>query len=187
MFERFTERARQVVVLGQDEARALKHNYIGTEHILLGLLREERGLAARVLGESGITIEQVRQRTVEIVGRGEEVKADQLPFTPRSKKVLELGLREALSLGHNYVGTEHVLLGLMRENEGVAALILRDLGLEEKTVRELIVRHLRREPQSSTTDFSYEKTLREVRASISRLQLLAQSLEELIAKQEEEK
>jgi len=127
MFERFTERARQVVVLAQEEARTLKHNYIGTEHILLGLLREEEGLAARVLESLDITVERVRAQVVRIVGSGEEVTSGQIPFTPRAKKVLELALREALSLGHNYIGTEHILLGLVRENEGVAARILLDL------------------------------------------------------------
>ena len=111
MFERFTERARQVVVLAQEEARTLKHNYIGTEHILLGLLREEEGLAARVLESLDITVERVRAQVVRIVGSGEEVTSGQIPFTPRAKKVLELALREALSLGHNYIGTEHILLG----------------------------------------------------------------------------
>src|ERR687885_250535 len=117
MFERFTERARQVVVLAQEEARTLKHNYIGTEHILLGLLREEEGLAARVLESLDITVERVRAQVVRIVGSGEEVTSGQIPFTPRAKKVLELALREALSLGHNYIGTEHILLGLVRETE----------------------------------------------------------------------
>src|SRR6266581_418530 len=110
LFERFTERARQVVVLAQDEARALKHNYIGTEHILLGLLREEEGLAARVLESLDITVEEVRAQVARIVGQGDEVTTGQIPFTPRAKKVLELALREALSLGHNYIGTEHILL-----------------------------------------------------------------------------
>jgi ATP-dependent Clp protease ATP-binding subunit ClpC len=107
VFERFTERARQVVVLAQDEARALKHNYIGTEHILLGLLREEEGLAARVLESLDIAVEEVRAQVARIVGQGDEVTTGQIPFTPRAKKVLELALREALSLGHNYIGTEH--------------------------------------------------------------------------------
>src|SRR6058998_2601531 len=127
MFERFTERARQVVVLAQEEARTLKHNYIGTEHILLGLLREEEGLAARV---------------VRIVGSGEEVTSGQIPFTPRAKKVLELALREALSLGHNYIGTEHILLGLVRENEGVAARILLDFDADSEKIRNEVIRML---------------------------------------------
>ncbi len=132
MFERFTERARQVVVLAQEEARTLKHNYIGTEHILLGLLREEEGLAARVLESLDITVERVRAQVVRIVGSGEEVTSGQIPFTPRAKKVLELALREALSLGHNYIGTEHILLGLVRENEGVAARILLDFDADSE-------------------------------------------------------
>src|SRR6266581_2355920 len=132
LFERFTERARQVVVLAQDEARALKHNYIGTEHILLGLLREEEGLAARVLESLDITVEEVRA----------QVATGQIPFTPRAKKVLELALREALSLGHNYIGTEHILLGLVRENEGVAARILLDFAADSEKIRNEVIRML---------------------------------------------
>ena len=140
MFERFTERARQVVVLAQEEARTLKHNYIGTEHILLGLLREEEGLAARVLESLDITVERVRAQVVRIVGSGEEVTSGQIPFTPRAKKVLELALREALSLGHNYIGTEHILLGLVRENEGVAARILLDFDADSEKIRNEVIR-----------------------------------------------
>jgi ATP-dependent Clp protease ATP-binding subunit ClpC len=142
LFERFTERARQVVVLAQDEARALKHNYIGTEHILLGLLREEEGLAARVLESLDITVEEVRAQVARIVGQGDEVTTGQIPFTPRAKKVLELALREALSLGHNYIGTEHILLGLVRENEGVAARILLDFDADADKIRNEIIRML---------------------------------------------
>jgi ATP-dependent Clp protease ATP-binding subunit ClpC len=142
VFERFTERARQVVVLAQDEARALKHNYIGTEHILLGLLREEEGLAARVLEQLDITVEEVRAQVARIVGQGDEVTTGQIPFTPRAKKVLELALREALSLGHNYIGTEHILLGLVRENEGVAARILLDFDADAEKIRNEIIRML---------------------------------------------
>src|SRR6478735_7240910 len=142
MFERFTERARQVVVLAQDEARTLKHNYIGTEHILLGLLREEEGLAARVLDTLDITVEEVRAQVARIVGQGDEVTSGQIPFTPRAKKVLELALREALSLGHNYIGTEHILLGLVRENEGVAARILLDFDADAEKIRNEIIRML---------------------------------------------
>jgi ATP-dependent Clp protease ATP-binding subunit ClpC len=142
MFERFTERARQVVVLAQEEARQLKHNYIGTEHILLGLLREEEGLAARVLESLDITVERVRSQVVRIVGAGEEVTSGQIPFTPRAKKVLELALREALSLGHNYIGTEHILLGLVRENEGVAARILLDFDADSEKIRNEVIRML---------------------------------------------
>src|SRR5438132_1070181 len=142
LFERFTERARQVVVLAQDEARALKHNYIGTEDILLGLLREEEGLAARVLESLDITVEEVRAQVARIVGQGDEVTTGQIPFTPRAKKVLELALREALSLGHNYIGTEHILLGLVRENEGVAARILLDFDADADKIRNEIIRML---------------------------------------------
>ena len=147
MFERFTERARQVVVLAQEEARTLKHNYIGTEHILLGLLREEEGLAARVLESLDITVERVRAQVVRIVGSGEEVTSGQIPFTPRAKKVLELALREGLALGHNYIGTEHVLLGLVRENEGVAARILLEFDADADKVRDEIIRMLEGAPR----------------------------------------
>jgi ATP-dependent Clp protease ATP-binding subunit ClpC len=143
VFERFTERARQVVVLGQDEARALGHNYIGTEHILLGLLREEEGLAARVLESLDITVEEVRAQVARIVGQGdEEIVTGQIPFTPRAKKVLELALREALSLGHNYIGTEHILLGVVRENQGVAARILLGFDADAEKIRNEIMRTL---------------------------------------------
>src|ERR1044072_6212106 len=142
LFERFTERARQVVVLAQDQPRALKHNYIGTEHILLGLLREEEGLAARVLESLDITVEEVRAQVARIVGQGDEVTTGQIPFTPRAKKVLELALREALTLAHNYIGTEHILLGLVRENEGVAARILLDFDADAEKIRNEIIRML---------------------------------------------
>jgi hypothetical protein len=140
VFERFTERARQVVVLAQEEARMFKHDYIGTEHILLGLLREEEGLAARVLESLDITVERVRGQVVRIVGSGEEVTSGQIPFTPRAKKVLELALREALSLGHNYIGTEHILLAMARENEGVASNILRDFDADSEKIRSEVIR-----------------------------------------------
>src|ERR671931_412780 len=142
VFERFTERARQVVVLAQDEARALKHNYIGTEHILLGLLREEEGLAARVLESLDITVEEVRAQVARIVGQGDEVTTGEIPFTPHAKQVLPLALRDALSLGHNYIGTEHILLGLVRENEGVAARILLDFDADSEKIRNEIIRML---------------------------------------------
>ncbi len=142
LFERFTERARQVVVLAQEEARRLRHNYIGTEHILLGLLREEEGLAARVLESLDITIERVRTQVIRIVGAGEEATSGQIPFTPRAKKVLELSLSEALSLGHNYIGTEHILLGLVRVNEGVAARILLDFDADAEKIRNEMLRML---------------------------------------------
>jgi len=139
LFDKFTERARQVVVLAQEEARALTHNYIGTEHILLGLLREEEGLAARVLESLEVTVERVRANVVRVVGSGEEATPTQIPFTPRAKKVLEHALREALSLGHNYIGTEHILLGLVRENEGVAARILLDFDADAEKIRNAVI------------------------------------------------
>ena len=140
MFERFTERARQVVVFAQDEARLLRHNYIGTEHLLLGLIREEEGVAARVLDSLGIALEPVRDQVERIIGLGDEAMSGQVPFTPRAKKVLELALREALALGHNYIGTEHVLLGIVREGEGVANRILVDLGADAEKLRNEVVR-----------------------------------------------
>jgi ATP-dependent Clp protease ATP-binding subunit ClpC len=142
VFERFTERARQVVVLAQDEARALAHDYIGTEHLLLGLLREEKGIAARVLGSLDITADEVRAQVARMVGEGDEVATGQIPFTPGAKKSLELALREALSLGHDYIGTEHILLGLCRVQGDVAALILTDLGAEPRSVAEETARML---------------------------------------------
>ncbi|GBE57726.1 ATP-dependent Clp protease ATP-binding subunit ClpC1 [bacterium BMS3Abin01] len=142
MFERFTERARQVVVLAQEEARYLKHNYIGTEHLLLGLLREEEGIAAQVLTTLDVSLDEVRMQVAQIVGLGEEQESGQIPFTPRAKKVLELALREALSLGHNYIGTEHILLGLIKENEGVAARILLEFDADSDKIRNEIMRKL---------------------------------------------
>jgi ATP-dependent Clp protease ATP-binding subunit ClpC len=138
VFERFTERAREVVVLAQDEARALKHNYIGTEHLLLGLLRNEDSPAQRVLESFELTVEEARARVARIIGQGDEVTTGQIPFTPRAKKVLELSLREALDLGHNYIGTEHILLGLLRENEGVAVEIVRDFATPTAIRNELL-------------------------------------------------
>jgi ATP-dependent Clp protease ATP-binding subunit ClpC len=142
VFERFTERARQVVVLAQDEASRLQHNYIGTEHLLLGLLREEEGVAARVLGGLGITADEVRGEVERVVGQGDEVPTGQIPFTPRAKHALERSFREALALGHKYIGTEHVLLGLAREENGVAARILAELGASAEKVRDEVYRSL---------------------------------------------
>ena len=130
MFERFTDRARRVVVLAQEEARLLNHNYIGTEHILLGLIHEGEGVAAKALESLGISLEAVRSQVEEIIGQGGSSPSGHIPFTPRAKKVLELSLREALQLGHNYIGTEHILLGLIREGEGVAAQVLVKLGAD---------------------------------------------------------
>jgi ATP-dependent Clp protease ATP-binding subunit ClpC len=130
MFERFTERARRVVVLAQEEARLLNHNYIGTEHILLGLIHEGEGVAYLALTELGISLDAVRAQVEAEIGQGSEAPGGHIPFTPRAKKVLELSLREALALGHNYIGTEHILLGLIREGEGVAAQVFVKLGAD---------------------------------------------------------
>src|SRR5476649_1270019 len=139
MFERFTDRARRVVVLAQEEARMLNHNYIGTEHILLGLVHEGEGVAAASLESLGISLEAVRQQIEGIIGQGRAAPTGAIPYTPRAKKVLELSLREALQLGHNHIGSEHLLLGLIREGEGVAAKTLEGLGLELGHVRERVV------------------------------------------------
>ncbi|MGH8791228.1 MAG: ATP-dependent Clp protease ATP-binding subunit [Stackebrandtia sp.] len=142
MFERFTDRARRVVVLAQEEARMLNHNYIGTEHILLGLIHEGEGVAAKALESLGISLEGVRQQVEEIIGQGQQAPSGHIPFTPRAKKVLELSLREALQLGHNYIGTEHILLGLIREGEGVAAQVLIKLGADLNRVRQQVLQLL---------------------------------------------
>ncbi len=139
MFERFTDRARNVVVLAQDEARMLNHNYIGTEHILLGLIHESRGIAAKALEAAGIGLEPARQRVAEIIGPGQLAPSGHIPFTPRAKKILELSLREALQLSHNYIGTEHILLGLIREGDGVAVHVLADLGADLNRLRQEVV------------------------------------------------
>ncbi len=142
MFERFTDRARRVVVLAQEEARLLNHNYIGTEHILLGLIHEGEGVAAKALESLGISLEAVRNQVQEIIGQGGSSPSGHIPFTPRAKKVLELSLREALQLGHNYIGTEHILLGLIREGEGVAAQVLVKLGADLSRVRQQVIKLL---------------------------------------------
>jgi len=139
MFERFTERARRTVVLAQEEARMLEHNYIGTEHILLGLIHEGEGVAARALESLGISHEAVRRQVEEIIGRGQHASSGHIPFTPRAKKVLELSLREALQLGHTYIGTEHILLGLIREGDGVAAQVLVRLGADLNRTRQRVI------------------------------------------------
>src|SRR6266700_1405909 len=142
MFERFTDRARRVVVLAQEEARMLNHNYIGTEHLLLGLIHEGEGVAAKALESMNISLEAVRSQVEEIIGQGGSSPSGHIPFTPRAKKVLELSLREALQLGHNYIGTEHILLGLIREGEGVAAQVLQKLGADLNRVRQTVIQLL---------------------------------------------
>jgi Clp amino terminal domain, pathogenicity island component len=139
MFERFTDRARRAVVLAQEEAGLLNHNYIGTEHLLLGLLREGEGVAARALEGLGIGLDAVRVEVEEIIGQGESATSGRIPFTPRAKKVLELSLREALQLSHSYIGTEHILLGLIREGEGVAAQVLVKLGADLPRTRQQVI------------------------------------------------
>jgi ATP-dependent Clp protease ATP-binding subunit ClpC len=155
MFERFTDRARRVVVLAQEEARMLNHNYIGTEHILLGLIHEGEGVAAKALESLGISLEAVRQQVEEIIGQGQQAPSGHIPFTPRAKKVLELSLREALQLGHNYIGTEHILLGLIREGDGVAAQVLVKLGADLNRVRQQVIQLLHgyqgKEPTSAAS------------------------------------
>jgi hypothetical protein len=153
MFERFTDRARRVVVLAQEEARMLHHNYIGTEHILLGLIHEGEGVAAKALESLGISLDAVRQQVEEIIGQGQQIPSGHIPFTPRAKKVLELTRREAEQLGHNYIGTEHILLGLIREGNGVAAQVLVMLGADLNRVRLTVIQllhgHPAREPVST--------------------------------------
>jgi ATP-dependent Clp protease ATP-binding subunit ClpA len=139
VFERFTERARHVVVLAQEEARTLHHNFIGTEHILLGLLREDEGRAARVLQSLGVSLEQARSQVARLVSASDELTSGQIPFTPRAKKVLELALREALALGDNYIGTAHILLGLVREGDGVAARVLLGFDAEPERIRNAVI------------------------------------------------
>lgn len=152
VFERFTDRARRVTVLAQEEARLLGHNYLGTEHILLGLLHEGEGVAAKALESLKIDLYQVRREVEELMGtRGGAAPSGHIPFTPRAKKVLELSLREALQLGHNYIGTEHVLLGLIREGSGVAAQVLVKLGAELDSVRRAVIQILAGRPLHDAT------------------------------------
>jgi hypothetical protein len=146
VFERFTNLARNSVVLAQDEARQLRHNYIGTEHILLGLMRQSDSLAAETLAGLGLSLEQVRLEVIAVVGHGKQEPSGHIPFTPRAKKTLELALREALSLQHNYIGTEHILLGLVREGDGVAAKVLVKVGGDLDRIREAVLQRLSRLP-----------------------------------------
>lgn len=158
IFERFTDRSRRVVVLAQEEARMLSHNYIGTEHVLLGLIHEGEGVACKALESLGVSVEDVRGKVEEIIGQGQLPPTGHIPFTPRGKKVLELSLREALQLGHNYIGTEHILLGLIREGEGVGAQVLVALGAELTLVRKTVIQLL------SGYDDRRERERNEIRA-----------------------
>ena len=150
MFERFTDRARRVVVLAQEEARGLNHGYIGTEHLLLALMNEGEGIAARVLSEHGVVLTALREQVREIIGGGVTPPSpgDHIPFTPRSKKVLEMSLREAIRLGHDYIGTEHLLLGLIREGEGVGAQVLAAEGLDLNQVCEQVIALVGSDPEA---------------------------------------
>merc|ERR1719454_2586005 len=140
MFERFTEKAIKVVMLAQEEARRLGHNFVGTEQILLGLIGESTGIAAKVLKSMGVTLKDARLEVEKIIGRGSGFVAVEIPFTPRAKRVLEMSLEEARQLGHNYIGTEHILLGLVREGEGVSAKVLEQLGLDAAKIRNQVIR-----------------------------------------------
>src|SRR5687767_15694904 len=162
MFERFTDRARRVVVLAQEEARLLNHNFIGTEHILLGLIHEGEGVAAKALESLGISLEAVREKVEETIGPAGSSTSGSPPFTPRAKKVLELSLREALQLGHNYIGTEHMLLGLVREGEGVAAQVLKRLGIDFDATRAEVAKLLGVDPEKTR---SKERSIRRTRPS----------------------
>ena len=173
MFERFTDRARRGVVLAQDEARNLNHNYIGTEHVLLGLVSEGSGVAARALEALGITPQAVRQQVETVIGRGEQpARAGHIPFTPRAKKVLELSLREAIQLGHNYIGTEHILLGLIREGDGAAAQVLTGLGADLSSVRQQVTELLARHPAGREPAAGRGQRRLESSATISRRRLM---------------
>lgn len=184
MFERFTELARQTVVCAQDEARLLRHDHIGGEHLLLGLLRVEQGLGARALVSLGVSLEGLRGLLVAAVGLGEEQIAGQIPFTPRSKKMLELALREALSLGHNYVGTEHVLLGVVREAEGPAAELLQIMQVTPEAVRETVVRMLSGRAPNQEADVDLRQLQSEARIAASASSRFANSLKRFIDQQD---
>jgi ATP-dependent Clp protease ATP-binding subunit ClpA len=177
MFERFTDRARRVIVLAQEEARMLDHNYIGTEHILLGLIHEGDGVAAKALTSLEISLEVVRVQVEEIIGRGQHAPSGHIPFTPRAKKVLELTRREAEHLGHNYIGTEHILLGLIREGNGVAAQVLVVLGADLNRVRQTVIAlmhgHPAKEPVSTR---SAAQHLRGLPAVQTRMEAVEQRL-----------
>jgi len=174
----FTDRARRVVVLAQEEARLLNHNYIGTEHILLGLIHEGEGVAAKALESLGISLEKVRQQVEEIIGAGQSPPSGHIPFTPRAKKVLELSLREALQLGHNYIGTEHILLGLIREGEGVAAQVLVKLGADLGRVRQQVIQLLSGVSEATENDH-WISVLGKLRDDFPRLGIVALISEDL--------
>jgi ATP-dependent Clp protease ATP-binding subunit ClpA len=184
MFERFTDRARRVVVLAQQEARRLNHDYIGTEHILLGLIGEGKGVAARALESLGISLDAVRQQVEEIIGRGHQTPSGHIPFTPRAKKVLELSLRESLQLGHEYIGTEHILLGLLREGKGVAAQVLVKLGADLSQVRQQVIQllhgHQEKEPMSARSTAGELRLLPAVNARLEAVERRLTAIEQRV-------
>ena len=181
MFERFTDRARRVVVLAQEEARLLNHNYIGTEHILLGLIHEGEGVAAKALESLNISLEAVRSQVEEIIGQGGSSPSGHIPFTPRAKKVLELSLREALQLGHNYIGTEHILLGLIHEGDGVAAQVLVGLGVELDRTRQLVSQILAGRQQEGAASTVAEDLRDRLAAMAARLTVIERVLRDTAA------
>jgi ATP-dependent Clp protease ATP-binding subunit ClpA len=171
MLERFTDRARRAVKLAEEEARRLHHNYIGTEHILLGLIREGDGVAAKALESLGISLDAVRQQVVVIIGQGQQVPIEVIPFTPRSKKVLELSLLESMQLGHNYIGTEHILLGLIREGDGVAAQVLVKLGADLNRVRQQVIQLISgQQPQPGRLPHREDVPVTEARARLDAIE-----------------
>jgi ClpA/ClpB-like protein len=175
MFERFTDRARRVIVLAQEEARLLNHGYIGTEHILLGLIHEGEGVAAKALESLEISLDAVRQQVEQIIGRGEHAPSGHIPFTPRGKKVLELTRREADQLGHSYIGTEHILLGLIRQGDGVAAQVLVGLGADLNLVRQQVIQLLHgRQAQEPVSGGSAARELRMLPGVKARLEAIEQ-------------
>jgi len=184
MFERFTDRARRVVVLAQEEARMLNHNYIGTEHILLGLIHEGEGVAAKALESLGISLDAVRQQVEEIIGQGQQAPSGHIPFTPRAKKVLELSRREAEQLGHSYIGTEHILLGLLREGDGVAAQVLVKLGADLNRVRQMVIQwlhgHPAKEPVSTRSAAQELRLLPGVRARLEQVERRLAAIEQSV-------
>jgi ATP-dependent Clp protease ATP-binding subunit ClpC len=176
MFERFTDRARRVVVLAQEEARMLDHSYIGTEHILLGLVREGEGVAAKALESLGISLDAVRQQVEEVIGRGLQAPSGHIPFTPRAKKVMELSLRESLQLGHTYIGTEHILLGLIREGDGVAAQVLVGLGVDLNRARQQVTQLLTGGGQEVSATAVAEDLRKRLASMASRLAVIERKL-----------
>jgi ATP-dependent Clp protease ATP-binding subunit ClpC len=179
MFERFTDRGRRVVVLAQEEARMLNHNYIGTEHILLGLIREDEGVAARALEALGVSLDGTRRRVEEVIGRGKGIPSGHIPFTLRSKRVLELSLSEAVQLGHTYIGTEHILLGLIREGDGVAAQILVESGVHLDRARKQVIQQLHGTPGGEElTSFRTGELRQRLASAAARLAVIERRLED---------